>query len=169
MIFETERLLVRHYTMDDAEDFYLLNSDPEVMKYIRAPKTRQQALQFLRENIDYYLEFPLYGRWALIEKKDNHFAGSFMLRPSVAVKGKIELGYALFKNYWGKGFATEATKGGIDYAFAKLKLHDLIAITQTENISSKQVLVKCGFRQLDDLQETDRIVNLFAIESPRHD
>ena len=73
MIFETSRLLVRQYTIDDAENFFVLNSDPDVIKYIRPAKTRQQAFQFLQENIEYYKEFPAYGRWATLEKSNDLF------------------------------------------------------------------------------------------------
>src|SRR5580658_9647640 len=95
MIFETHRLLVRRYTLDDAEDFYRLNSDEIVMKFIRSPKTRQEAFEFLLENIEYYLAFPAYGRWAMIEKSTQQFIGSFMIRPSAIVNDKVELGYAM--------------------------------------------------------------------------
>jgi ribosomal-protein-alanine N-acetyltransferase len=168
IIFETHRLLVRQYTYDDGEDFYRLNSDPEVMKFIRTPKSRNEALEFLRENIAYYAEFPDYGRWALLQKKDGQFLGSFMLRPSATQKDKVELGYALFKPFWGIGFATEATIGGIAYGFGTLKLNEIIAITQLGNIPSKQVLLKSGFLPAEDFNEGARKVNLFTIQNPCH-
>jgi ribosomal-protein-alanine N-acetyltransferase len=168
MIFQTARLLVRQYYFDDAENFYLLNSDPDVMKYIRTPKTRQQAFQFLQENIEYYKKFPVYGRWALIEKSKQQFIGSFMIRPSTTVTNEIELGYALFKNYWGNGYATESVKGGLDIAFRQLQLPSVIAITQTENISSQKVLLKCGFTQLENINDNGRIVSFFSIQNNFH-
>jgi len=168
MIFETPRLLVRQYTIDDAENFYRLNSDPDVIKYIRPAKTKEEAFQFLQENIDYYKEFPAYGRWATIEKSNDLFIGSFMLRPSATVAGEIELGYSFFKNFWGKGYASESVKGGLEYAFSQLKLSSLIAITQTENIASQKVLLKSGFTQLEDIDDKGRIVNLFSIKNVLH-
>lgn len=168
MIFETARLLVRQYNFDDAENFYLLNSDADVMKYIRTPKTRQQAFKFLQENIEYYKEFPVYGRWALIEKSSQQFIGSFMIRQSTAVNNEIELGYALFKNYWGKGYATESVKGGLDVAFRQLKLPSVVAITQIENISSQKVLLKSGFTQLENINDNGRIVSFFSIQNNFH-
>jgi [ribosomal protein S5]-alanine N-acetyltransferase len=169
MIFETARLLVRQYDLDDAEDFYHLNSDPDVMKYIRTPKTRPQAFQFLQENIEYYQAFPVYGRWALIEKSNKAFIGSFMLRPSTVVTDQIELGYAMFKNFWGNGYATESVKGGLDYGFRLLQLASVIAITQTENIRSQKVLLKCGFAQLENIQDNGRTVSFFSIDNNSHD
>jgi [ribosomal protein S5]-alanine N-acetyltransferase len=165
MIFETKRLLVRQYSIDDSEDFYLLNSDPVVMKYIRAPKTRQQSLQFLHENIEYYDQFLSYGRWALLEKNPEKFIGSFMLRPSISIPNKIELGYALLAQYWGKGYATESVKSGLQYAFKQLKIPLVVAITQPGNALSQNVLIKCGFIQQEDVVENGRIINLFSIEN----
>ena len=47
MILQSERLYVRRYTLDDEEAFYRLNSDEEIMRYIRPPKDREQSKQFL--------------------------------------------------------------------------------------------------------------------------
>jgi len=168
MIFQTERLLVRRYTMADEENFYLLNSDEEVMKYIRPPKTRKEAFQFLVENIEYYGQYPAYGRWALIEKATQRFIGSFMLRPSTAILENIELGYALLKENWGYGFATESVLGGVSFAFSQLRLSSLVAITQTGNRASQKVLVKCGFVQLNNIDDKGREVALFSIENKTH-
>ncbi|HLX91344.1 MAG TPA: GNAT family N-acetyltransferase [Puia sp.] len=164
-IFETQRLVVRQLTEGDAENFYILNSDPEVMRYIRAPKTRIQATQFLLDNIDYYEDFPVFGRWALVEKANNQFIGSFMLRPSVLIENRTELGYAMFRHRWGQGFATESVKGGLEYAFGTLKLPSVIAITQKDNMASKKVLLKSGFTQIDNVKDQGRIVNLFSLSN----
>ena len=165
MIFETPRLLVRQYSIDDAENFYLLNSNPDVIKYIRPAKTKEEAFQFLQENIAYYKEFPVYGRWALLEKSNVLFIGSFMIRPSTAIAGEIELGYSFFKEHWGNGYASESVKGGLEYAFTQLKLSSVIAITQVENIASQKVLLKSGFGQLEDIYDNGRMVNLFSIKN----
>lgn len=163
MIFETQRLLIRQYEMNDFENFYLLNSDEDVIRYIRPALSKEKTLDFFKENIEYYKAFPDYGRWAMIEKSNKKFIGSFMLKPSIAVEGNIELGYSLFKNFWGNGFATESVFGGLDYAFNILKLKSLIAITQLENIASQKVLLKSGFIQQNNIDDKGRIVNLFRI------
>ena len=163
MIFETQRLLIRQYEMIDFENFYLLNSDEDVMRYIRPVQSREKTLAFFNENIEYYKAFPAYGRWAMIEKSTEKFIGSFMLRPSTAINGEIELGYSMFKNFWGNGFATESVSGGLNYAFNTLKLKKIIAITQVENIASQKVLLKSGFIQQDNIDDNGRIVNLFRI------
>ena len=169
IIFETERLYARQFNPGDLEDIYNLNSDKDVMQYIRSPQNRDEARQFLDENISYYIESPQYGRWALLEKSTLAFIGSFMLRPSPIVTDSIEMGYALFKAYWGMGFATEIVKNALIYAFAQLQLTVIIAITHPENIASQKVLLKSNFICVGDIMENGRKVNLFQIKNPSHD
>ena len=92
-----------------------------------------------------------------------------MLRPSTVVSGEVELGYSFLKNFWGKGYASESVKGGLEYAFSRLKLSSLVAITQVENIASQKVLLKSGFTQLEDINDKGRIVNSFSIKNILHD
>ncbi len=168
MIFETPRLLIRRYAMEDVENFLRLNTDAEVMRYIRPVQTKEMTFKFFLENVEYYKAFPLFGRWAMIEKSNQHFIGSFMLRPSTTVDGDIELGYAMFKNFWGKGFASEAVNGGLDHAFDKLGLQTIIAITHLKNSASQKVLLKCGFTQEKDFDDNGETVCLFRKIKPAH-
>jgi ribosomal-protein-alanine N-acetyltransferase len=169
IIFETERLYARQFITDDLEHIFLLNSDEDVMRFIRSPQNREESRQFLEENISYYVESPQYGRWALIEKTTGAFLGSFMLRPSPIVTGSMEMGYAFFKTYWGLGYATETVQGGLVYALEQLQLPIIIAITHTENIASQNVLRKSKFEALSDIMENGRKVNLFQIKNSKHD
>lgn len=168
MIFETNRLLIRQYTMDDFDNFYLLNSDEEVMRYIRPVQNKENTLSFFRENVEYYKAFPHYGRWAMTEKSNRQFIGSFMLRPSTVLDGHIELGYSMFRNFWGNGFATESVHGGLAYAFDHLKLPAVIAITQLQNTASQKVLLKCGFVQEHNIDDKGETVHLFRKFSPTY-
>jgi ribosomal-protein-alanine N-acetyltransferase len=102
IMFETPRLIVRHYTIEDLENFYLLNSDVEVMRYIRPVKTRIETDVFLREILQRSKENPKMGRWAVDEKSGDKAVGSVVIIP-VDNSDKIQLGYALFKTVWGKG------------------------------------------------------------------
>ncbi len=166
MIFGSPRLYTRQFTMDDFEDFYVLNNDADVVRYIRDPQNKDQAKEFLKEKIKYYEEFPWFGSWAIIEKPGDRIIGVFMLKPSAKVEGRMEAGYSFLKPFWGKGYATEILKAGLQYAFLQLHIPSVIAITHRENVSSQRVLLKCGFTPAGDLQEEERIVNLFSIENP---
>jgi ribosomal-protein-alanine N-acetyltransferase len=169
IIFETERLYARQFNTGDFDDIYSLNSDQDVMRYIRSPQNKDETRQFLEENIHYYIESPQFGRWALIEKTTELFTGSFMLRPSPIVTGSIEMGYAFLKPFWGKGYATEMVKSGLIYAFSELQIPIIIAITHPENSASQKVLLKSKFNPAGDFIENGRTVNLFQIKNPSHD
>ena len=145
IIFETKRLIVRQYVFDiDAEGFFLLNGDEEVMRYIRPAKTREECDVFLKEIIASAQANPGIGRWAAIEKKSGIFIGSFAIIP-IENREDIQLGYALLKENWGKGFASELTKGGLEYYFTTTSANKIYARAETPNIASHRVLLKNGF------------------------
>ena len=145
IIFDTERLIVRQYDFDiDAENFFLLNSDDDVMRYIRATKSKEECDVFLKRIIETYKINPLIGRWAANEKTTGTFVGSFAIIP-IEDSDDIQLGYAFLKEYWGKGFASELTKAGLDYYFKKTNAGHIYAMAEEANIASHKVLLKNGF------------------------
>ncbi|MGZ5220292.1 MAG: GNAT family N-acetyltransferase [Chitinophagaceae bacterium] len=145
-IFETERLVVRHYTKDDGDNFFLLNGDEEIMRYIRPAKTREETDLFLAEIIKKYEEDPSAGRWATEDKQTGAFVGSFALIPIEGSVDKMQLGYALLKQNWGKGYATELTLSGLEYVLTKTALTEIFAVTEIQNTASQKVLLKAGFK-----------------------
>jgi ribosomal-protein-alanine N-acetyltransferase len=170
VIFETDRLIIRRYTLEDEENFFRLNGDPELMRYIREARDRKECLLFLRRNMVYYEQHPLMGRWAMDNKATGAFIGSFAIIPVESADSKrnheIQLGYALLKDHWGKGYATESTLAGIQYAFDVMKLAQIVAITETENIASQKVLLRCGFQQQPNIQEGNKTLCYFADRNP---
>jgi [ribosomal protein S5]-alanine N-acetyltransferase len=162
IIFETERLVIRPYTMDDMDDFFRLNGDEEVMRYIRPAQTLTQAKEFLQKIITAYTEKPGIGRWSMLTKGNEQFVGSFAIIP-VEGSDKLQIGYALLKENWGKGYASESVNGGIQYAFAALGLTEIAAITYPENVSSQKVLLKSGFVFDKTFTEGEKLLNLYTL------
>jgi ribosomal-protein-alanine N-acetyltransferase len=160
-IFETERLIIRPYTADDLDNFFRLNGDEEVMRYIRPAQTKEQSREFLHKIISAYAERPGTGRWAMHCKEDNRFTGSFAIIP-VENATILQLGYALVKEDWGKGFASESVRGGLRYAFGQLGLAEIAGITYPENIASQKVLLKNGFVLEKTFIEEDRQMHLYV-------
>jgi len=144
ILFESERLFVKPYTKEDADIFFQLNGDAEIMQYIREPKTREQSDAFLLENLKFYHSHPGLGRFALFSKTNHEFAGSFSLL-SINDSTDIHLGYALLKPFHGKGLATELVKASLPYVFATIQKETVHALTVAENVASQKVLLKCGF------------------------
>lgn len=162
ILFETSRLLVRTQDIADADLYFRLYGDPEVVKYIRAPKTRGECLDFLQEHLELNKQlFPL-GRFLVDNKITGEFIGSFVLIP-IGNSSDIQIGYALLKEQWGKGFATELVKAGINYFFSNSSLKNLYAITESANQPSIQVLLKCGFVFENSTSDTSTVLNRYVL------
>jgi RimJ/RimL family protein N-acetyltransferase len=160
IVFETERLIVRPYTMDDLHHFFRLNGDKDVMRYIRPAQTLEQTKEFLEKIIADYEKLPGKGRWAMFLKDGQRFVGSFAIIP-IEHSDRLQLGYALVKKDWGKGYASESVKSGIQYAFEQLGLTEIAAITFPENVSSQKVLLKNGFGFDSFFEEDEKELNLY--------
>ena len=160
IIFETERLVVRSYTMDDFDNFYRLNGDEDVMRFIRPAQSKKHSQEFLQKIIAAYAERPGMGRWAMFFREDNQFAGSFAIIP-IENSDQLQLGYALIKENWGKGYASESVKGGLQYAFGHLGLTEIAGITYPENIPSQKVLLKNGFVFEKTFLEEEKELHLY--------
>jgi RimJ/RimL family protein N-acetyltransferase len=150
IVFKTPRLTLRRFTEADAPLIFALNSDPEVLKYVheRLLTDEEDARRVITDII-----LPQYnndlGRWAIHVNDTNEFIGWCGLKylPEVA---EIDLGYRLFKNQWGKGYATEAAKATLDHGFNELKLGVITGKAHIENKASLHVLEKIGMRYVKD-------------------
>ena len=163
IIFETERLIVRQYIFEtDAENFFRINGDEDVMRYIRAAKTKEECDRFLKETIAGYMKDPLMGRWAVDEKETGVFVGSFAFIP-IEKTDDSQLGYALLKEHWGKGFATELMQEGIKYVFNETELKAVYGITEAVNIASQKVLLKVGFTLYEAYCEGEKEMRKFIL------
>jgi ribosomal-protein-alanine N-acetyltransferase len=145
IIFETERLIFRDFTADDAQLILDLNNDPEVTRYVHElPVTDlEMALLNITERIiPQYTKYG-YGRWAVFVKGSNEFIGwcGLKYRPE---RNEIDLGYRFKQAYWGKGYATEAASATLQYGFRSLRIPLITAMAHIENIASLKVIEKCG-------------------------
>jgi ribosomal-protein-alanine N-acetyltransferase len=143
IILETERLYLRELTIDDAENFYSLNLNDEVIKFTGddAFKSIEEAKSFL-ENYDHYTKYN-FGRWAVMHKLTNQFIGWCGLKYTKELD-EYDIGFRFFKRYWNKGYATEAAKACIDLGFQKYKINIIVGRAMKENIGSIKVLEKIG-------------------------
>lgn len=150
IIIETDRLLLRNFTINDAPLIYDLNLDPEVIRYTYDPiKDMEHARQVLEQTILPQYALYNYGRWAVHLKTDLQFIGWCGLK-NIPQRDEIDLGYRFKKEFWGKGYATEAAFACIKYGFEKLKLNRIIGRAIPGNIASLKVLEKCGMTFLKE-------------------
>lgn len=150
LILNTERLYLREFTIDDAQNFIDLNSDPKVIKYTgdSAIETLEKAKEILTT-----ITFPQYenklGRWAVHLKSNGEFLGWCGLK-YIKELDEIDLGYRFFEKHWGKGYATESGKAVLDHGFNTLKLKTIIAEVAIENKNSLKVLEKLGMTRVKE-------------------
>lgn len=163
IIFETERMLVRTYSPGDADLFFSINGNPDVVRYIRPPKTREESDRFLEEAIRFSEVNPLYGRWAIINRESDEYLGTFVVIP-IDNTERMQLGYAFLPEYWGRGYATEITVAGLHYIFQKTGLSVIYAIVQSDNFSSLKVLQKAGFAHAHNYNEAGSELCLYYFE-----
>lgn len=155
MVFETARCLVRHFTIADEAECFLLNGDIEVVRYIRPVKSAEECSAFLQQIISDQELAPLYGRWYVANKITREFIGSFAVIP-ITGTDKIQLGYSLLPQQWGKGYATELTFGGLQYVFTQTNLQTIYAVTEVANTDSQKVLLKTGFTLFNSYTENGK-------------
>jgi ribosomal-protein-alanine N-acetyltransferase len=143
MILTTPRLNLRQLTPADAERFYLLNADPEVIRYTgdAAFAAMDEAKEFL-EAYDHYSNYG-FGRWAVIRKEDNEFLGWCGLKYTPETD-EYNIGFRFFKKYWNQGYATEAAKACLDYGLNDLGIKTIIGRATKANTASIKVLEKIG-------------------------
>ena len=150
VLLETERLILRRFTRDDVDLVTALDADPAVMRYINGgrPTPRDEIRDdYLPAWLAYYDRGDRYGFWAAIEKGSGAFLGWFHLRPMPEdPDDEPELGYRLFADAWGRGYATEGSRALIRRAFEELGAHRVYATTMAVNIGSWRVMEKAGLR-----------------------
>jgi RimJ/RimL family protein N-acetyltransferase len=148
IFLETDRLILRRFTLADVDNVVELDSDPEVMLYINGghPTPRDKIENdFLPWWMAYYTRFAGYGFWAAIEKSSGEFLGWFHFRPfGDAALDEPELGYRLRRSAWGQGYATEGSRALIQKGFVELGVRRVTASTDAVNIASRRVMEKCG-------------------------
>lgn len=145
LITETSRLELREFEDNDAQNLFLLNSDPEVIKYTGdKPFETVGAAKLFLKSYDQYQKYGL-GRWAVTNKINREFLGWCGLKYNEDLK-LVDLGFRLFKKYWNRGYATEASAACLQTGFLKLELDKIIGRTMKMNQASARVLIKLGFK-----------------------
>lgn len=140
----SQRLTLRRFTRADLDLLDRLNSDPAVMRWLGGPATREDTRQMLEGRmLRYYDEHPGLGAWATLEKSGGACVG-FHLLNHIRGEPHIQVGYRLFPEFWGRGYATEMSVALLRYGFTELKLAQITAIADLGNLASQRVLTKAG-------------------------
>ena len=156
IVLETERMILRRFTVNDVELLVELDSDAEVMLHLTGGEATPRSEivdDVLPAFLSYYERFDEYGFWAAIERETSRFIGWFHFRPRQQ-DGPFEpeLGYRLHRFAWGKGLATEGSRSLIDWGFREFSVERVYAETMAVHTASRRVMEKSGLRYVRTFQ-----------------
>jgi ribosomal-protein-alanine N-acetyltransferase len=164
-IAQTPRLIIREF-LPQEQDIYLNHfNDEEVLRYL-PQRTHEERINIFRSAIAAYAGNKQLGTWGIFDKADGQFIGSCLLRLFTEDPEKVELGYSLERNYWGKGLGTEMSIAMVNYAFEQMDVEQVVAVTVVENIASQAVLLKTGFERKDNLNRNGLELAYFEMGKP---
>lgn len=145
---DTERLLLRQWRPEDAVPFAALNADPEVMAHFPTPLSREES-DALAARIAGLIDRQGWGFWALERKTDGAFLGFTGLhRPeNLPFSPCTEVGWRLARAFWGQGYATEAARACLAFAFTELGESRVVSFTAVSNGRSQAVMRRLGMEQ----------------------
>lgn len=164
-IFETSRTVIRKWTPRDLSAYYLLRSDPLVMRFIGEPLTDlRQAEEFLiSRTIADYSKYG-YGRYAVVLKASGDIIGNTGLLYLMDL-GRNDLAISLLPQYWGQGYGTEILQECVRYAFEKLALPELIGLVDPLNFASSKLLMKTGMIYSGKITYHNEICKLYTLKN----
>ena len=144
---ETERLILRKISLNDAEDIFEYAIDPEVATYVswEPHKSIEDSISFINSMTQRYENTGL-SEWGLVYKENKKCIGTcgyMWWRPSHA---RAELGFALSQKYWNRGLITEALREVIKFGFEKMELNRIEARCFLTNSASEKVMQKVGMK-----------------------
>lgn len=149
-ILETERLLLRCVTLEDAQDIFILRSDPKISEWLdREPcKSIEEAVIFIQEKVLDSLAKNEGILWGIeLKESPGKIIGATGFWRMDKAHYRAEIGYMLLSNYWQKGIMKEAVNVTIDWAFSKTDIHSIEANINPGNDPSAALLKSIGFKQ----------------------
>ncbi|NND67056.1 MAG: GNAT family N-acetyltransferase [Halioglobus sp.] len=144
----TARLQLRQWREDDLPHFAAINADPEVMRYFPAPLSREES-DHMATRCRELKATRGWGLWAVEELDTRRFIGFVGLHePShdLPFAPCVEIGWRLAREFWGRGYATEAARRVLRYAFERLALDEIVSFTSVINLPSRAVMERLGLR-----------------------
>lgn len=155
-VIETERLILRPYSLDDVDDVLSYASDSEWARYlgpVPQPYTRADAEGFLASQLSQ--DRTKRASWAI------EYAGSAVggVNIGLDLKNRVgTIGYSIARRLWGKGLATEAAGAVVDASFSACpKLNRIQATTDERNVGSIRVMEKLGMVQEGFLRQDQHV------------
>jgi RimJ/RimL family protein N-acetyltransferase len=164
---ETARLLLRPWQADDLAEFTRLLTDPVVTRYIvvHTPFSPQDVAELSARTLEQW-DRNGFGPWAAIEKATGRWVGRIGLDelPEWPGPHKVEVGWELHREFWGRGLATEGGRAGVRHGFEVVGLERIISVARADNVASRRVMDKCGLAFQEEVPHRGALVVWYAID-----
>jgi GrpB-like predicted nucleotidyltransferase (UPF0157 family)/predicted acetyltransferase len=135
----TERLLLRPKTLDDFDALYAVLADPAVARWL-GQSSREDVAGRLARHMEHQRNHG-FSMWAVVERASGALIGHCGLQ-HLDGGPEIEVGWALARDRWGRGYATEGGRAALQYGFDMLGFDEIVAVTRPENLASRRVMEK---------------------------
>lgn len=158
---ETERLLLRPWTLADGQAWFEILSEKDILRYFPNPEPpeRFKADAYINHHLAHWIQHG-YGHWAVVALGESRIIGWCGLE-YLSELHEVEVAYLLSRGAWGRGYATEAARAAVEFGFAKAGLAAIIGLVHPGNAASIRVLEKCGLKFFDQIK-------LWGMEMSRH-
>lgn len=149
MILETERLYLREMDQADFNSLCKILQDEKTMYAYEGAFNDTEVQEWLDKQISRYEKFG-FGLWAVILKETNEMIGQCGLSMQPWKDREVlEIGYLFQRQYWHKGYATEAARGCRKYAFEVLDAGEVCSVIRDTNTASQNVAIRNGMTVAD--------------------
>jgi len=161
----TDRLLLRPFTADDFEQHAAICAEPEVMRYIRAgkPLSRSDSWWQMARYMGHW-QLRGFGLWAVVERATGRLVGHLGFLEPEGGHG-FELGWALAREAWGKGYAEEGVRAALRHGFADLGKGRVVCIIHPENVRSIRLAERLGAALEGELEESGTRLLIYGIRA----
>ena len=156
--FTTARLIAERLVEDHLADLVDLHLDPEVSRYLGGVRSAEATKAYLDVNLGHWTKHG-FGLW-ILKTAQGAFVGRAGIRP-LALDGRneIEIAYALRREFWGQGLATEVAHALVKIGLSVHSLTSLVGIVSVNNTPSRRVLERAGFKfEQTTLYHEDEVV-----------
>mgnify|MGYP001320373813 CR=1 FL=1 len=149
MRMETERLILRPWEERDRAPFAAMVGDPHVMRFYTHPRSREEADAWFDSLVERFAAGT--SRFLAAERKADGalvgMVGTADINFPIPTNPHTEVGWILAQTFWGEGYAPEAARASLAYAFDMLGLPEVVAFTTHQNLPSQRVMEKIGMRR----------------------
>lgn len=147
-ILYTKRLCLRRIVKEDAQTFFDMRTNEQIMKYIDRPRPSSIAdIELLIQKIDTNIKDNFAITWTITTREDNNMIGNIGFHRIDFENYRAEVGYILSPAYWKAGYMSECLQTVLSFGFHQLQFHSIEAIINPANNASRQLLEKHDFKQ----------------------